>query len=273
MQLPLIHTLINNPCFLFHLPYSLCKCLALILALVATFLTIHIIRFRQTAPSVSLLVVTDNFYSDDDDEDDDETQVPSSSSSMPEFENNDEEEKEEDKTGEYFRVRGSSTKLLRRHSIGDILSLSEIASSKSVVKLWDTIGFGFDHSSHGSVVSVYDCNQEHGLHSIPTEEPSVISSSSPALVIFAGENSSRNLAVRVWDMRLRRRIPAMIAEWGPILGKTFGVESGGVQNVYVRDDCRYRWTVGDMRNVKSPLKDVTESHLDLWWPNSFLFKI
>jgi len=49
------------------------------------------------------------------------------------------------------------------------------------------------------------------------------------------------------------------------MGKTLRVESGGVQKVYVRDDGRHGVTVGDMRNVSTPLGNVTESDADTWW--------
>ncbi|TKY50843.1 hypothetical protein E2542_SST22349 [Spatholobus suberectus] len=220
----------QNPIFLSQLQppslaYTLCKWGALILPLLATVL---IVRFRHNTPSIPLLVA-DYDYSDTDDDD-----GMSSSPSTSEFEEDDEEDP------------------------------TDIANSKSVVKLWDTIGFAFDHScssSDGSVVSVYGDNDEHRL--CPT----------PAVVVSAGENASGNLAMRVWDTRLRRRIPAVTAEWGPSLGKTVGVESGGVHKVYVKDDGRYGLTVGDMRNARSPLENVTESHLDLRWPNSFIVKI
>lgn len=251
----------QNPFFLSpSLAYTLCT---LILTLLAT--TLIIIRFRHNAPSIPLLVVADYDYTDTDDNDDDGI---SSDFEHDDQEQEEEQEEEENKKGEYFRVRGSENDaggLLRRRSIGDFLSLSEIANNKSVVKLWDTIGFGlgfgFDHSSDGSIVSVYD--GDYGHHH------------DPAVVVSTGESASGNLAVNVWDSRLRRRIPAVMAEWGPSLGKTVGVESDGVHKVYVKkDDGRYGFTVGDMRNARSPLlQNVTESHLDLWWPNSFLMKI
>ncbi|MCI29142.1 hypothetical protein A2U01_0050351, partial [Trifolium medium] len=82
-----------------------------------------------------------------------------------------------------------------------------------------------------------------------------------------------DLAVGIWDTRLRRRIPAVIAEWPPSIGNAVGIESGGVQKVYVKDDERYELTVGNMRNVLSPSGYLTESQLDLWWPNSCVIKI
>ncbi|XP_061339470.1 uncharacterized protein LOC133286129 [Gastrolobium bilobum] len=256
--------------------YNLCKWGALILALLATFRTILIIIFRQHVPSIPLLI-----HHGDDDYSDTEEEDELSNSTLSSESEDDDDDDEQDRTGEYFRVRGSGNGdggfLRRRRSIGDIFSLSEIVNSKSVVKLWDTIGFGFDHcaSSDGSVVSVYGVNEEQGLRPIPTGKPPTpaVSCSSPAVVVSAGENSSGNLALSIWDTRLRRRIPAMLAEWGPSLGKTVGVESGGVQLVYVRDDSRHGLTVGDMRNVRSPLENVTESNLDQCWPNSFVLKI
>lgn len=274
MQVPVIHHRLNN---LFNflqkqnltflsqaqpasIALSLCKWGALFLALLATFRTVLVIRFRQNASSLASipLLIDDDDFSDDDDDG-----SCSTSSSSSEFEYDDEdEEEEENRTGDYFRVRGSDNGdggFLRCRSIGDIFSLSEIANSKSVVKLWDTIGhglgFGFDHScsSEGGVVSVYGEEQ----------------SASPAVVVSAGESASGNLALRIWDTRLRRRIPAVIAEWGP----TVGTESGGALKDCVRDDGRYGLTVGDVRNVRSPLTDETESHLDLWWPNSVGLKI
>ncbi|KAK7343406.1 hypothetical protein VNO77_12119 [Canavalia gladiata] len=260
--------------------YTLCKWSALILTFLAAVL---VIKLQLNAPSIPLLLA-DHDYSDTDDDD-----GMSLTSSSSEFEDDDdeeeeeeEEEKEEHRRGEYFRVTGSSTKgnsgFLRRRSIGDFLSLSEIANSKSVVKLWDAVGFGLGFGSEhsdGSLVSIYSANEDHGLRSIPSGKSMIPATScaSPAVVVSAVENASGNLALRVWDTRLRQRIPAVIADWGPSRGKTLGVESGGVQKVYVRDDGRYGLTVGDMRNVTSPLENVTESHLDLWWPNSFMLKI
>ncbi|KAK7390872.1 hypothetical protein VNO78_19029 [Psophocarpus tetragonolobus] len=239
---------------------TLCKWGALILPLLATFL---IIRFRQNTPSIPLLVA-DYDYSDTDDDDDDDDKEEISSTS--EFEE-EEEEEDDDRSNEYFRVTGSSNEdglFLRRRSVGDFLSLPEMANSESVVKLWDTIGFGLGlgldySSSDGSVVSVY-----HGERELRPDPPVLVS---------AGENASGNLAVRIWDARLRRRILVVIAEWGPTLGKTVGVESCGVHKVYVNDDGRYGFTVGDIRNATSPLQSITDSHLHLWWPNSFLIKI
>lgn len=224
MQDPVTHRLTHflnflqkqNLTFLYHsqpssIALNLCKWGVLILALLATFRTFLITRFRQNAPSLPSipLLFEDEDYSDDE-EDDETCSIPSTSS---DFEDDEEEEEEENRTGEFFRVRGAGNGdggFLRGRSIGDLFSLSEIANSKSVVKLWDTIGFGLgfgfddtDSSDDGNVVSVYGSNEEQNT--------------SPAVMVSSGENASGNLALRIWDSRLRRRIPAVIAEWGPNL--------------------------------------------------------
>ena len=255
--------------------YNFCKWGAFILALVATVggiinrVTIFIIRFRNKAPSLPSISFCDD---DDYTSSDDDVSDPSSS----EFEDDEHEPSVFSSfhlMNEYFRVRGASNDNddefrnqndnachKRRRSVGDIFSLAEIANSKSVVKLWDSIGFGlgldFDDYEDG-VVSGYDIR----------EEPSVpaVSAASPAVVVSAGEGARGNLAVKIWDTRLRRWKPTVVAEWGPSVGKNVRVESGGVQKVYVRDDGRYGVTVGDMRKVSTPLGNVTESDADTWW--------
>ncbi|KAL1357313.1 hypothetical protein AAHE18_05G246800 [Arachis hypogaea] len=182
------------------------------------------------------------------------------------------------RVNEYFRVRGANGNdvvdeddvqnqndnswLKRRRSIGDIFSLSEIANSKSVVKLWDSIGFGlgldFDDYEErlDGVVSGYD------IHDEPSGSTAAASRS---VVLSAGEGARGNLAVKIWDTRLRKRKPTVVAEWGRSVGKNVRVESGGVQKVYVTDEGRYGVTVGDMRKVLTPLGNVTESDADTWW--------
>ncbi|XP_027361574.1 uncharacterized protein LOC113869452 [Abrus precatorius] len=251
--------------------YNFCKWGAVILALVATFgsiinrITIFIIRLRNKAPSLPSLDDDDLYTSSDDEyENDDDDDVTYSSS---ELEDDPSPSSSYNRLDEFFRVRGTAVddELFsqngthkRRPTIGDIFSLSELANSKNVVKLWDSIGFGlgldFDDYEDG-VVSAYD-----GKPSMPAS-----STASPAVVVSAGEGACGNLELEIWDTRLRRRKPTVVAEWGPTVGKTVRVESGGVQKVYVRDDGRYGITVGDMRKVSTPLGNVTESDADTWW--------
>ncbi|KAL1357314.1 hypothetical protein HN51_009244 [Arachis hypogaea] len=264
--------------------YSFCKWGALILALVATVggifnrVTIFIIRFRNKAPSLPSI----SFSSDDDYTSSDNDDAISDLSSSSEFEDGHENElsvfSSFQRVNEYFRVRGANGNdvvdeddvqnqndnswLKRRRSIGDIFSLSEIANSKSVVKLWDSIGFGlgldFDDYEErlDGVVSGYD------IHDEPSGSTAAASRS---VVLSAGEGARGNLAVKIWDTRLRKRKPTVVAEWGRSVGKNVRVESGGVQKVYVTDEGRYGVTVGDMRKVLTPLGNVTESDADTWW--------
>ncbi|KAG5001360.1 hypothetical protein AAZX31_08G255200 [Glycine max] len=288
MQVPLIDRIndlqvglnsLQNPSFpsqiTTSLAYNFCKWGAVILALVATFgsiinrVTIFIIHFRAKAPSLpSLNLNDDDFYTSSDDEDDfqnDEDDDLTYSSSEPEDEPS--ASSSFIRLEDYFRIRGTDNlddefqtqngTHKRCRSIGDIFSLSELANSKSVVKLWDSIGFGL-----GLDFDDYDGYEVSSAK--PLQAPTS-STASPAVVVSAGEGAYGNLALEIWDTRLRRRKPTVVAEWGPTVGKTLHVESGGVQKVYVRDDGRYSVTVGDMRKVSTPLGNVTESDADTWW--------
>ncbi|RDX57724.1 hypothetical protein CR513_63012, partial [Mucuna pruriens] len=264
--------------------YNLCKWGAVILALVATFgsiinrVTIFIIRLRTKAPSLPSLSLDDDddFYTSSDDDYDYENDDEDLTYSSSELEDEPSASSSFIRLDQYFRVRGTGNDntndlddefqtqydtLKRRRSIGDIFSLSELANSKSVVKLWDSIGFGlgldFDDYEDGVVSAYESCS---GKPPAPSS-----STASPAVVVSAGEGACGNLALEIWDTRLRRRKPTVVAEWGPTVGKTLRVESGGVQKVYVRDDGRYGVTVGDMRKVTTPLGNVTESDADSWW--------
>ncbi|XP_028768250.1 uncharacterized protein LOC114725847 [Neltuma alba] len=270
--------------------YNFCKWSAVILALVAAFgsivnrIKILILRLRQETHSLA----SSNLLSDLDLDDyssssDGEDSSYSSTSTVPSEYEEDEDEQAEfsgsfqwRRVDEDFLVRGSGHQLddqlqsgkvrhRRRLSIGDIFSLSEIANSKSVVKLWDSIGFGLgldfdDYESSCSASAVPGALVCGEKTSVPAQ-----SCLSPAVVVSAGESASGNLAVTIWDTRLRRRTPAVIAEWEPNEGKVVGVGSGGVEKVFVKDDVRCGVMVGDMRKVTSPLGSVTESDLDTWW--------
>ncbi|CAL0320796.1 unnamed protein product [Lupinus luteus] len=261
-----IHTL--NPSFLLDFQffaYNFFKWSALVLALIASFRII--IRFRQRTPSTALLSTNDeNDYDLSDTDDDNENGSTSTSSS--EYEDDEEDDTAEDgrRTGKYFRLGGETGvgSFLRRRSIGDLFSLSEIANTRLGLGL----GFGFDPQEK-SVVSLY--NTEHSIHQIiPNGKTPTTTSASSAVVVTAVENA---LGMRIWDTRLRRRVPAVIAEWGPTVGETVGVEYGGEHKVYLRDDGCNGLTVGDVRNVRSPLENVTEYCVDPWWPNSFMLKL
>ncbi|KAJ7954109.1 putative Transmembrane protein, partial [Quillaja saponaria] len=252
--------------------YTFCKWGAVILALIATFggiinrVKILIIKFQQKKHSLSSfphLVDDDDFSSDEDDEatyssassvssDDEEEDEPTSSGSV------NWRQIDEDFSvggfGHYFddQWQNSNIRLRRCFSIGEFLPLSEFVNRYSVVKLWDSIGFGLgldfedDSEYYGGAMSVYDVNEEHRIGSLSAtcKQIPAISSPSQSVIVTAGATGSGNLALKIWDTRIRCRIPAIIAEWKPHLGKIVGVGSGGVEKVYFRDDAgsdRHRW--------------------------------
>ncbi|KAF7827809.1 putative transmembrane protein [Senna tora] len=266
--------------------YNFCKWSALILALVATCgslinrIKILIIRFRRRSHSLAssnLLIsdLDDEDFSSSDCDDGSYSYSSPSSLSTSEFEEGSGSTSSSyqwRRVDEDFKVRGSGhhfddqlqsgkVRHRRRCSIGEIFSLSEIANRESVVKLWDSIGFGFGLDFDDSDYFTSSSSAISGLE--PQISP--LSSLSPAVVVTAGENASGNLAVTVWDTRLRRRTPAVIAEWEANQGKVVGVGAGGVEKVYVREDVHNGVTVGDMRKVRSPLVNITEPDVDTWW--------
>ncbi|KAK3189260.1 hypothetical protein Dsin_028821 [Dipteronia sinensis] len=313
MEIPVINRIIefetnmkalHNPSFasqILSISNTFMKWSALILALIASFTTIInrvkilIIRL-QTHPALA----SQQLDLIDDDDYDSET---ASSCSFSEVEN-DEEEDDEIVTTSFrvdqdFCVRGSGHVYIdeqwrngnmglrrRRRSIGDLFSWSEFTGGKSVVKLWEDLGFGlgFDDvdedesdvvrgSDSGNLFAIYHMNSDREIGKIGSvfsakREISALvptSSSSPSVIVAAAAESSGRVALRAWDARIGSRIPAIIAEWGPKLGNVIGVSAGGEDKVYVRDDVSCALTVGDMRKVNAPLEDLTETEADTWW--------
>lgn len=294
-----VTTCLQNPSFLsqilsisgrdkFFQAHSIWKWGAFIIAMIASFGTIIsririlVIRlqchFSNSSASQPLLSNFDDedFTSDDDDEDEDDAVSLSSSSEF------DEDELPSSPSysdkAEYFRVRGSAhyadlgqnrnLGLRRRRSFVDQrFSWSDFSSGKSVVKLWDSLGLGLglDGGPTQKVVSVYDMEKEQKLSSIFGGKQR-ISASSPASILSAETSEAGRLMLGVWDTRVGCRIPAILAEWGPHLGKIVGVASDGDEKVYFRDDVTGGVTIGDLRNVSSPLKKLTEADVEeTWW--------
>lgn len=234
-------------------PHSFWKWSAFIIAIIASFGTIisriRILvvqlqcRFCKSSASESLLRNSDDDldYSDSDDDGDDEevdTVSCSSYSSVSDFE--DDADKEVG-TYEDFQVKGSGLynglRLRCRRSSGDYrrFSWSDFSTGHSVVKLWEGLGLGFDDEDHvGRVVSVYG---------------DAAATSAPATILSAGTSEAGRVSLSVWDTRVGCRIPAILAEWGPQLGRIVGVASDGAGKVYVRDDVSDGVTVGNLRNV------------------------
>ncbi|KDP29421.1 hypothetical protein JCGZ_18342 [Jatropha curcas] len=275
-----------------HQAYSFWKWGALILAFVASFSTIInrikilVIRIQNhylipSSPPISTQEHYDfdsdtdtscSSMSDDEEEEEDEPSLSSSSSSQS-WRSIDED----------FRVRGSghhfdnqfqnrSLRRRRNSSLEDLFSSwSEFTNGKNVVKLWDNLGFGLGlnlENESTNCVSVYDMHKEQDVFSIFGEKckiPAVCTSSSSPAVIFSGESNTSGHLLKLWDTRLGSRLPAILAEWKPRLGKFVGVSAAGNEKVYVRDDITGRLTVGDIRKVSSPLANATDSDVDTWW--------
>ncbi|CAL1408510.1 unnamed protein product [Linum trigynum] len=247
--------------------YSVGKWGALMVALlVASFttivsrITILLIRFRQSRPistAAALLVQEESDYD-----------TESESGSESEFSDDDEtdeefEEEEVDSDGdEDFSVRGSlkfKRRLQRRSSssIGDFFSWPEFANgtTSSVVKLWDNLGLGME--GEANLRSIFGAGSEMLFPGAAVSAPAM----SPAVIVSAETNMAGNL-LRVWDSRVGCRIPQMLAECRPKLGKIVGVNAAGfLEKVYVKeeDDVRRELTVADMRKKALVVGSVTES--------------
>lgn len=131
-----------------------------------------------------------------------------------------------------FRLAGSGdSQLRRRRSFAD--NLSQFVLGKSVVKLWD--------KSDSRLLRLQDTNGEFVGRFCQV----LASPRSPAAVVSAGLNNLGKIALNVWDSRVGFRIPTMAAEWEPRAG-------GEV-------------TVGDLRNVISPVEDSSGADAERWW--------
>lgn len=256
---------LQNPSIIsqiFAVSNTFVKWSALIFALVASFTTIIgrikilIIRL-QTRPS--LIQTHDVEYDSDSDS--------LSASSFSDEEETDDEEEEEATTSSPtddvdFSVRGSryqwqnGLRRRRRRSIGDLFSWSELASGKSVVKLWDNLGLKdvVRGADTGNLFAVYDVNCQREIRRIGSVfgaklgiPAMVAASSSSSVVMSAAAEGDGRVEVRGWDTRVGSGLPALLAEWN------------------VRDDGSGTLTVGDMRKVNVPLEDLTDRETDTWW--------
>ncbi|CAI0553122.1 unnamed protein product [Linum tenue] len=242
--------------------YSVWKWGALMVALlVASFttivsrITILLIRFRRSRPistAAALLIQEESDYDTES-----ESGSESEFSEDDEDEETDEEFEEEgvDSDGdEDFSVRGSlkfKRRLQRRSSsIGDFFSWPEFANgtTSSVVRLWDNLGLGME--GEANLRSIFGAGSEMLFPGAAVSAPAM----SPAVIVSAETNMAGNL-LRVWDSRVGCRIPQMLAEWRPKLGKIVGVNAAGfLEKVYVKE-----LTVADMRKKALVVGSVTES--------------
>ncbi|XP_058091517.1 uncharacterized protein LOC131237644 [Magnolia sinica] len=138
-------------------------------------------------------------------------------------------------------------------------------SSGGVVKFWDELGFGFENSS--GLISMLDLNRGEIIRSFLAGGGQIpaICVPSPAVVMSAGVENMRQVALRVWDARVGGRVPSVVAEWQPRRRQVVGIDSGGVEKVYVSEEDRSSVVVRDMRNAGSPLEEMTECDGQTWF--------
>ncbi|XP_077252701.1 uncharacterized protein LOC143892121 [Tasmannia lanceolata] len=223
---------------------------ALILALIATFSRVlnrtKLILFRIPNPSSSISDPLLNFTDDDEtsssSDDEDDCNDLFSSSMVGPFVNQTEEDFRVANSGKFDENQGQICKL---------------KPSSSVVKLWDGLGMGLDNCS--GFISMWDLNKGEIVRSFTTGGGQIpaICVTSPEVMVSAGVDS-----LRVWDSRVGSQIPVTVAEWEPRRKKIGGIDSGGVEKVYVRDDVGSAPVVRDLRNVRTPL---TESDVQTWF--------
>ncbi|XP_071725323.1 uncharacterized protein [Rutidosis leptorrhynchoides] len=221
---------------------------ALIIALLASFTTIInrfqllIIKFRSRHKSLyhQPLLNGDDF--DDDDSDSDE------SFSSDEEEEEEEEDDEEEEDEEIFGTRGqNSNSSIRRRRNG-----------KSVMKFWDNLGFNF---SSDNLIALYDSVTFNGFTTALDSDNVVLTATN------ASSSSGGCVSFKAWDTRVGCKIPSILAEWRPmkknLLEKVNNVGLCGAYNFCITDDVKSA-VVGDIRNVSSPLADLTEAD-ERWW--------
>ncbi|KAG5380587.1 hypothetical protein IGI04_028429 [Brassica rapa subsp. trilocularis] len=144
-------------------------------------------------------------------------------------------------------------------SFGDLFSWPDLGGigSSGVVKLWDHLDVdGGDEDGDGeNVVASFLRNCS--------------SSASPSSFFLTAEKKGSDaVKVEACDPRAGFRMPALLAEWrqpGRFLGNIVGVDVGGVEKIYVRDDVSGKIAVGDLRRFNGALTDLTESDGETWW--------
>jgi hypothetical protein len=87
----------------------------------------------------------------------------------------------------------------------------------------------------------------------------------PSFFLTAEKRGRDAVKVEACDPRVGFRMPALLAEWrqpGRFLGNIVGVDVGGVEKLYVRDDVSGKVAVGDLRKFNGVL---TECDGETWW--------
>ncbi|XP_060214830.1 uncharacterized protein LOC132641761 [Lycium barbarum] len=225
---------------------------ALILAILATFsslvrkLKVLFILIRKIKPSTEPLLqyLGEDFDISDDDVDDNNNDDDDKCSSSEE--SDDDDLLLDEGQNRNFTVAGSSFYFKEK---GQNRNLRLFSAGKNVVKLWDSLGLGLDYEYEDlskSVVSLWDLNQEVKIENL----------------FFSSKNDENGVVLAGYDKRMKNESPVICADWAGS-GKLIGVNSNGDGKVYVRNEGML--TVGDMRNVKTPLEKLTEIDDDTWW--------
>ncbi|CAA3021928.1 Hypothetical predicted protein [Olea europaea subsp. europaea] len=175
------------------------------------------------------------------------------------------------------RQIGNLRQRTRRSSGDERFAWSEFTCGKHVVKLWDSLDFGLnlaednDNNNCKSVVSLWDFDHEEKKGNSFGRRWNIpaLAMESPEVVLTAEGNEKRDdVVLGGYDKRMPRGIPAIYAEWGPTnstAAAAAAVSTGGVEKVYVRNGVTGGLTVGDIRKLKTPIENVTESGGETWW--------
>ncbi|KAI4381453.1 hypothetical protein MLD38_007523 [Melastoma candidum] len=216
----------------FSSAYDVLKWAAILVSSFALATLIARLRFFLLGRNSPILQPLHGKFVDFDDFTDDDDASSVGDLSLSDYDDGSEEEEEEEEEerdsssshrwGHDFSVSDSG--LRRRRSFAE--NLSQLYSGRSVVRLWDNIGSRFRS------ISLADC----GGVDFPVIRPT-----SPGILVSAGLNEVRNIALSAWDGRVGFRVPAILAEWSP--GERYPM-------------------VGDVRNVSRPL---AEEEMDSWW--------
>lgn len=131
--------------------------------------------------------------------------------------------------------------------------------SGGVVKLWNELGFGLERPS--GLISMWDLNRGEILRSFMDgrSQIPVTTTASPAVMVSAGV-----VGMKIWDARVGSQTPAAAAEWRTLRRRVVRIDSGEVGQVCVRDHGG-SVVVRDMRNLASPLAEITESDEQTWF--------
>ncbi|PHU01932.1 hypothetical protein BC332_27183 [Capsicum chinense] len=266
--------------------YNIWKYGALFIAILATFsslirrIKLLFIYIRRIKPSAEPLLqyLGEDYDLSDDDEGDELVDQCSTSEWLSEEPDNDDDFEDLVVSGSsyYFREKGGNGHLRSRHRRNSLEKFTwQCINGNNVVKLWDSLALGLDYEYDDlskSVVTLWDMNQEEkigNLFSSSKCEDLNVAMSSPGVIVsseFQNNNNNNNNVGGVFgafDTRMRNRSSVVSANWSA--GKVIGVDDSGTGKVYMRDKDDGVLTVGDMRNVKSPLELTEIDGDDTWW--------